>query len=142
MEQEEQGFGLVEIIVAMMLFGIIMVSAAPVLVSSISASAKSLAIANATQFANEQIGRARGSQGSCDSFQSFINQPPPHAYDGRGGEFALTIVPSHWTDDDVTACAVPGAEKSYPYTVKVARTSDPTTVLVETTTMLAVPGVG
>lgn len=142
MHRDERGFGLVEVMVAMMLFAIILVAAAPVIVNSMANSARSLAIANATQFANDQIGLARNAQATCETFQAFLAQNPAKASDGRGGDFIVTAEPASWSAAQVDDCNDPTRARSYPYTVKVARSGKPAEILVETTTLLAVPGVG
>ena len=72
---EESGFGLIEVIVAMALMGIIAVSFIPFMLNSIKSVDRDMTIANATQVVNERLNLAKnaGAQ-SCDAFKGAITE--------------------------------------------------------------------
>ncbi len=136
----EQGFGIVSVLVAMLLFGIILAAAAPVLVNALRQAADNAALAAASQLANDQVASARTAQGSCESFATFIATPTPNVTDSRGNEFVVTVTSEFLATQDVVACK--STPRSYKYEVSVSRAGTSGTPLVTTTTLLAVPGVG
>lgn len=84
----EGGFGLVEIIVAMLLFGLLAMSFLPLLVMAVKASANNARIATASQLAGQLLEQVRaegddcasiaalnGAQSSTTDDQSVIYQP-------------------------------------------------------------------
>lgn len=87
---EECGVGIIEIVVAMFLLALLVLSFAPVLVSTISLSGKNTTIATATQIVNKQIEAARALSAlavtppSCSVINSFISSAPAPIVDPRG----------------------------------------------------------
>lgn len=136
----ESGFGIVEILVAMMLFAILLMAAAPVLVNSLRNAADNAARGAASQLANEQIAAARLAQGSCEAFKVFVAQPTPDVTDSRGNTFRITVTSEFASDYDTAVCLA--TPRSYAYSVSVSRSSDAAGVapLITTSTLLAVPG--
>ena len=63
----ERGIGLVEILVAMLLFGLVAMSFLPLLVMAVKASANNARIATASQLAGQQLERVRAENQDCAS---------------------------------------------------------------------------
>lgn len=69
-EEQDAGFGIVEVIVAMVMFALLALALAPVLIGGIKASVKMTSIATATQFVNEGLESARVSLSECPASPS------------------------------------------------------------------------
>ena len=108
----EQGVGIIEIVVAMLLLALLVLSFAPVLVSAIKLSGRNTTIATATQIVNQQIEAARAvstlsaAATKCADIVGFIAVTPAPIVDPRG----VTLQPV-W---DAMTCPL-----TYPGTVKV-----------------------
>lgn len=139
-KHSESGFGLVEIMVAIMLFALLLMSAAPVLVNTLKTASENASRAAASQIANEQMAKARLAQASCEAFKSFVAQATPNVSDSRGNIYSVKVDSEFTAAQDVALCVA--APRSYSYSVTVTRTSDVAgaTPLVTTSTLLAVPG--
>jgi prepilin-type N-terminal cleavage/methylation domain len=97
---DQDGMGLVEVIVAMTLLALIMMSLAPVLIASFRIAARNATIAFATQAVNERIERARAASDSCDDYADFLGDHGSETvFDARGVEIEVVAVET-----------VPGAE--------------------------------
>lgn len=57
---QDDGFGVIEVVVAMFLLGIIAVAVIPILVQGLRLSVTNAALATATQLANQQVEQVRG----------------------------------------------------------------------------------
>lgn len=66
----ERGLGLVEIIVAMLLFGLLAMSFLPLLVMAVKASANNARIATASQLAGQQLEQVRAEGDNCASIEA------------------------------------------------------------------------
>ena len=83
--RDDDGVGLVEILVAMLLFAIIMIGFVPVFVASLSSTARSAAITSASRVANQQLESARSAPGAtCEAFVASLASASTTASDGRG----------------------------------------------------------
>ena len=108
----EQGVGIIEIVVAMLLLALLVLSFAPVLVSAIKLSGRNTTIATATQIVNQQIEAARAvstlsaAVTKCTDIGGFIAVTPAPIVDPRG----VTLQPV-W---DAITCPL-----TYPGVVKV-----------------------
>ena len=72
--KDEAGFGLVEVIVAMVLFGIVAVGFIPFMISSLKSVDRDMTISSATQIVNERLNLAKNAGGqSCDAFKAAVN---------------------------------------------------------------------
>ncbi len=67
MQQSEDGFGLVEVLISMVIFGFIAAASIPLFITSIQVSARNSSIAHATQMVNEgiEVARAAAQTGDC-----------------------------------------------------------------------------
>lgn len=115
---DEAGFGLVEVIIAFVLLGILFASAAPLMMGALRLSAQAAVVGTASEVANEQLERARASATTCNGFKNFLNAPLPAPYvDARGVSYTISQTP-------VTAVACPASGASLiDYTVSVTTTS-------------------
>lgn len=129
----DDGFGVVEIIVSMMLLALLLVSLAPVLIQGLRASARTATIAFATQVVNERTQLARAASASCADFEAFVNLPAPTVFDARGVEVVITQDPVPGTP-----LTCPGAGvQMFGVTATSAITGE---TLAEAKTAIAVPG--
>lgn len=88
---DERGIGIIEIVVAMLLIALLVLSFIPVLINSNRVSARNTTMATATQIVNKQIESARAvtsstsTAPSCANMNSFMVSPAPSAVvDPRG----------------------------------------------------------
>lgn len=72
----ERGFGLVEIIVSMLLFGLLAMSFLPLLVMAVKASANNARIATASQLAGQQLEQVRAAGDDCASIEALDGAQP------------------------------------------------------------------
>lgn len=87
--RDDDGVGLVEILVAMLLFAVIMVGFVPVFVASLSSTARSASVTSASRIANQQLENARAAPGAtCEAFVASMASASTTASDGRG---AMTV---------------------------------------------------
>ena len=63
-DDSEDGFGLVEIIVAIALLGILLMAVAPLLMGGLRVTAKTTTIATATQIVSQELDEARAAPGT------------------------------------------------------------------------------
>lgn len=126
---DDAGFGLTEIMVSLMLLGILAVSFAPLMIGALSASARNAAMTTATQLANQQIERARGSADSCTSLKNFLSIGAPAAWtDAQGRTYTYTQTPG----SAVTCPATGAVLVTYAVQVNVTGPSAPTPVRIQT----------
>lgn len=132
--RNDDGFGIVEIIVSLMLLTLLLVALAPVLIQGLRASARAATIAFATQAVNERLQTARAAAQTCADFQDFIDNDLPLAlFDARGVEITLTQVPATGT---VLSCPGDGVQMFGVEAVSAVTNE----VLAEAKTAIAVPG--
>jgi prepilin-type N-terminal cleavage/methylation domain len=119
----EEGFGLIEILISMMLLAILAVALIPILVQGLKQSASNATLASATQLANEKIEQARAWKtcGEAVASNSTVT-------DTRGVSLTITTT--------VGACA-PSAENPVSVPVTVVVTRGDTGGVVTTTKTLA-----
>lgn len=88
--QDENGFGIIEVVVSMFLLGIMSVSFVPLLLNSWKDTGANTTIATATQIVNEQIEGARAvrsatsSTPSCADVLAYLQVTLPPVIDPRG----------------------------------------------------------
>lgn len=87
----DEGFGLVEILVSMVIFGLVAVAAVPLFITSLQVSARNASIAHATQMVQEGIetARAAAQTGDCDVITSRLASLPDST-DPRGIPFEMS----------------------------------------------------
>ncbi|MFD2839650.1 prepilin-type N-terminal cleavage/methylation domain-containing protein [Populibacterium corticicola] len=149
LKNDESGFGLIEIIVAMVLFSIILMAAAPVMVQSLAQTARNVTMAAATRISDEHITAARANSNSCETFRMFVTERNDKEValsgDPRANTYHVTV--QAWqdgkaitADPDDAACVEEGPPAVL--RIKVAwngdRNPDP---VVDVTTLVAIPGV-
>lgn len=102
---DERGIGIIEIIVAMFLLALLLLSFAPVLVNTIKLSARNTSIATATQIVGQQIETARALRSitltdpSCTDIQAFVSAGQTET-DPRGVKMTTS-----WTSSGCPATA-------------------------------------
>lgn len=126
---EDAGFGLTEIMVSLMLLGILALSFAPLLIGAVSASARNASMTTATQLANQQIERARGSADSCTELKNFLSAGAPAAWkDAQGRTYTYTQTPG-----TAVTCPASGAVLvTYAIQVTITGPSAPPPVRIQT----------
>lgn len=86
----DDGFTLIEVVVAMFILGIVALGLIPGLVGSLKVSAENSNIATASQLVNQQIDAARVGTPTCASLTTYKNQVLPPVVDRRGVSFQPT----------------------------------------------------
>lgn len=71
-QRDDAGFGLIEVVVSMFLLALLAVAFAPVLISSIQASAANTSTATATQLVNERMQIAQSSGPVCATVAGLV----------------------------------------------------------------------
>jgi type II secretory pathway pseudopilin PulG len=107
--QRDEGFGLAEIVVAMLLLAIIAAAFLPVLATTVVQSARNVTLTTATQMVNDQLERARGQAATCAALQAYA------------GETVLDIVDSRAVPLRTTR-TVGACPSTYPGTISVTAT--------------------
>jgi type II secretory pathway pseudopilin PulG len=102
---KDEGFGIAEALVAILLFGILAVALVPPIILALQVSARATIIATASQVVNERIELARASDGSCSEYLDFVRVAVPVYEDARGVPFSVTQTPS--TADGTSAVVSP-----------------------------------
>ena len=122
----DDGFGIAEVLVAMFLLGLIAVAVIPILVQGLRASLSNAAVASATQLANQQLEEVRGLT-ACSAVTSADTTS------------TMQNVPLRATRTIGTTCPATG----YPITVKVSVSvtrTDTNIVLTTASTLVFVTG--
>lgn len=70
----ESGFGIIEVVIAMFLLGLIAVAFLPLLQTSLKLASKNVTSATATQIVNEQMDLARSIPASCVALQDHATE--------------------------------------------------------------------
>lgn len=129
-QHDEDGFGLVEIVVSMLILGLIAIAFLPLLIQGVMVAQQNRTLATANQLIHDQIEQAR-SIGTCDALAAFgasVSQP--------NASFTLTRSVEHHSDPSLDPCAI-----TYPGVVKLSFSvteSGETDVLVSATTLVLV----
>lgn len=90
---QDDGIGLIEIIVCMFLMGVIALSFIPLFVQGLKMSAHNATVATATQIVSEQLEIARATAATCQAFGSTgYGIAPPTVSDRRGTTYQATRV--------------------------------------------------
>lgn len=129
--QKDDGFGLVEVIIAITLLGLLLAAIAPVVLASLTTAAKMSTIASANQVAVSATAKARIELSTVTGCQAWVDAPPPpvEARDDRGRKLLVTT-----TLDPAAACG-PSRVAGFTISVTTAETSyhfDAGATLVET----------
>ena len=91
---EDEGLGITEVLVAILLFGILSVALVPPIIIAIKVSGRTTVVASASSVANERIELARNASGSCAALVTFLRAAVPTYQDARGVAFTVTQTPS------------------------------------------------
>lgn len=105
----DEGFTLVEVLIAMLLLAILALAILPSLVGILKASVRNVNVATATQMVNQNLTDARTIGTTCAAIQSYGAAVVSTVTDTRGVTFSTTRT--------VSACPT-----TYPATVKVSVT--------------------
>jgi type II secretory pathway pseudopilin PulG len=109
----ESGFGIIEVVIAMFLLGIIAIAFLPLLQTSLKLASKNVTSATATQIVNEQMDLARSIPRSCVALQEHATETIGlFVSDPRGTVLQIRR----------TAPAVCPAESEYPTSVAFTTT--------------------
>lgn len=109
-DDDERGFGIIEIVVSMFLLALLILSFAPVLVNTIKFTARNTTIATAAQMAGKQIQAARAVRSSastppsCNDIKLFLQGTLAPVVDPRG----VTLQPQWDPFAACTARTIPG----------------------------------
>lgn len=80
----EFGFGVVEIVIAMFLVGLMAVAFLPILVQSVRVTATNAIVAEATQIVAQQLERVGAAGSSCSAVKAITGTPPAVVDTERG----------------------------------------------------------
>ncbi|HYQ75542.1 type II secretion system protein [Cellulomonas sp.] len=112
----DAGVGIIEILVAMAIFGIVMAAALPLLFASTVQAARAAQLATASQIANQQLERARSAATSCTQLKAHLASSAATAegavHDSRGIDFEVT-------ETAASSITCPDVDGLVPYTVTV-----------------------
>jgi prepilin-type N-terminal cleavage/methylation domain-containing protein len=86
----DEGFGLIEIVIAMFVLALLAISFLPILIQGLRFSAENAARATATQIVHDQIELAHSKSPSCASLQTLAGTSAADVTDPRGGAFSMT----------------------------------------------------
>jgi prepilin-type N-terminal cleavage/methylation domain-containing protein len=129
----DEGFTLVEIIVAMFILALISLALVPLLINGIKQTAQTAAIATATGLVSSQLNTARAQTATCSGVMATPAPTLPSKY--RGVPMTLTTT--------FGACPSPAPTATTPGTIQVTVTvtrTDTHLVLASATTMILVTG--
>jgi prepilin-type N-terminal cleavage/methylation domain-containing protein len=87
---QDDGFGLVEVVISMFLLAVIATAAIPVLLQGAKLSARNSAMATATQLASQDVEAARAAATACSALRSFSRASVPERTDVRGNTYTIT----------------------------------------------------
>lgn len=130
MNQHEEGFGLVEIVVSMFLLTLLAVAFLPLLVESLRITVRNATIATATQVLSEQLDSLQVVDRTCAAYANWASQPINAIMDDRQSRYQASRT--------VTGCS---PATTFPSTVTVTvsvAVSPDTAVRVEATTLAIV----
>ncbi|MCI2957791.1 hypothetical protein MN032_08815 [Agromyces atrinae] len=80
----EDGFGVIEIVVAMFLIGLLAIFVLPLVMLAMQTSAKSASIGTATDIVNAELTEIRAAATSCSTLAPFRTSAPAAVTDDRG----------------------------------------------------------
>ncbi len=89
LHEDEQGLGLIEIVVAMFLIALLAIAFLPLLINSLTATRTNTSVATANQLVSQQLEALRVVNTNCASVTSFASSDPTPVTDDRG--VVLTI---------------------------------------------------
>ncbi len=125
--EDEQGLGLIEIVVSMFLVALLAIAFLPLLIQSLRSTTTNTSVATANQLVSQQLEALRSVSTNCASVTSFTTTDPAPVTDDRG--VVLTI-----DRQLIGICPI-----TYPGTVKVrVAVSVGGTVLSDATTLVMV----
>lgn len=124
---DDEGFGLAEILVAMMMLALLALAALPLLIGGIRLSANDSSITTATGIVSEQMTLARSQNATCSALTAFAGAPGAPVTDGAG----RALLPVRTLDCPPT---YPGTAR---FTVSVTAAG---AVLASATTLIYVSG--
>lgn len=107
---EEDGFGLVEIVVSMFLLALLAVAFLPLLIDALRVSVVNSKVATSNQILSEQLDAVALVDRTCAAFDAFESVAIPTVTDARGTVYQA--------DRDVTGCA----PATYPAAVTIVLT--------------------
>lgn len=133
--QDDEGFGLIEIVVSMFMLALLSLSMLPLLVTSVQQSARNVTLASANQLVQQQLEKARGAT-TCGALGAAVNASTTtsaSSVDSRGVPLQLTEI--------VAACTItPNTPQgTVNVTVRVIRT-DTDQTLSRASTLVYVSG--
>lgn len=107
LHEEEQGIGLIEIVVSMFLIALLAIAFLPLLITSLKSTTTNTSVATANQLVSQQLELVRTVAANCASVTSFTTTDPAPVTDERDVEFTI--------DRQLVGVCPP----AYPGTVKV-----------------------
>jgi len=130
LHEEEQGIGLIEIVVSMFLIALLAIAFLPLLITSLKSTSANTSVATANRLVSQQLELVRTVPANCASVTSFTTTDPSPAIDERGVEFVIDrqqigVCPSTYpgTVKVRVAVTVDGAELSHATTLVLVEAS-------------------
>ena len=137
---DDEGFGMVEVMVSMLLFALLLLMTIALLLTAIRASARNSAIESATQWASEQVDTVHASVAGLDAVKACPKwdavaaaAAPADRKDGRGLVMRMIVT----TTASPATCVTSASAPVVTYTVKVVEAADTSKVLATSTTRIA-----
>jgi type II secretory pathway pseudopilin PulG len=133
--EADAGVGIIEIIVAMTIFGLLMAAAVPLMFASAVQSARAAQLATASQIANQQLERARSAATDCAQLKAHLTASSATAaagvHDSRGITYAVTE-----TASTAVTCPATNGLAEYSVTVRAVTNSTKNPVQATLTTQI------
>ena len=111
-QPDEEGFGIVEILVSMFLLALLAIAFLPLLITSLTTGVRNTTIATATQLVEQELELARNEEKTCSAATTFGAAVTPISTDARG----VSYKPTRLVDPCSTLLT------AYPTTVKITVT--------------------
>ncbi|MFD1714764.1 hypothetical protein ACFSBZ_09805 [Amnibacterium flavum] len=82
--RDEDGIGMIEIVVSMFVLGLLALAFLPLLANSLSLTSRNTTLAAATQVVERQLAEARAQTPSCAAIKTYVDTVPDPVDAGRG----------------------------------------------------------
>lgn len=125
---DDEGFGLVEIVVSMFLLALLAVAFLPLLIESLRVSVTNSMVATANQILSEQLDAIALVPRTCSAFDAFESAAIPTVTDNRGTVYQA--------DRDVTGCTPAAYPAPVTVTLTVSVVGDPSITTRAVTTAI------
>ncbi|MHB1171414.1 MAG: type IV pilus modification PilV family protein [Lacisediminihabitans sp.] len=81
---DDNGLGLIEIVISMFLLALLAVTFLPLIIQSLSLTRSNVTLATSTQLVSQQLDLARAQESTCEALTAFASTAVPTTTDQRG----------------------------------------------------------